>query len=165
MADVKSCSTCHEIRPLTDCNMRRSAFDGRQARCRSCSRVWYVENRVQHKVNTKARSVRVRLEYRQRLLAHLREHPCVDCGEDDVRVQEFDHEPAHVKLADVSMLISDAGAWRVIEAEMAKCSVRCASCHRRVTVERAGSWRQLAWSTDAVNAHERALTRLQAVFD
>jgi hypothetical protein len=72
-------------------------------------------------------------------------HPCVDCGESDVRVLDFDH------IAGKSALVSALVAWGAprdrLEAEIARCEVRCANCHRRVTARRAG-WSRLAGDVD-----------------
>ena len=87
----KTCVTCHEVLPLTEFNIRRSSKDGRQDRCRTCCRAWYVENRVAHMANVRNRNDRAHRAYRQRLAAYLREHPCVDCGQTDLLVLEFDH--------------------------------------------------------------------------
>lgn len=45
---------------------------------------------------------------------------------------EFDHVRG-TKRADISTLIRDGAAVHVLEAEIAKCVVRCANCHRRRT--------------------------------
>ena len=139
--DEKRCSTCHETQPLSQFNVRRAAADGRQARCRTCSAAWYVTNRAAHKANVRRRNARVRRENQARMGAYLREHPCVDCGESDPRVLEFDHEGEVPKTANVGKLLADAHAWERIAAEIAACSVRCANCHRRITSERAQDWR------------------------
>ncbi len=163
MDPTKRCCTCHEIRPLSDFNVRASAKDGLQARCRSCSRAWYAANREEHRANTRRRTVAVRREYKRRLGAHLSQHPCVDCGESDVRVLEFDHRPDVEKYADVASMVAAGGRWTDIEAEIAKCDVRCASCHRRITCERRDDWRsKLAAESRAASA-ERAARRLFAV--
>ena len=81
------------LRPLSEYDVRKTAKDGLQARCRSCSRAWCAANREAHRVNVRRRTVEVRREYKRRLGAHLSEHCCVDCGESDVRVLEFDHRP------------------------------------------------------------------------
>ena len=56
---------------------------------------------------------------------------CVDCGIKDVRVLDFDHVRGH-KLANIGALRNIAR----LEAEAAKCEVRCANCHRIRTIER-----------------------------
>jgi hypothetical protein len=163
MDPTKRCCTCHELRPLSEYNLRKTAKDGLQARCRSCSRAWYAANREGHRANTRRRTVAVRREYKRRLGAHLSEHPCVDCGESDVRVLEFDHRPGVEKHADVASMVASGGRWSDIEAEIAKCDVRCASCHRRLTCERRGDWRaKLAAESRAASA-ERAAQRLFTV--
>ena len=68
-------------------------------------------------------------------------HPCVDCGESDIVVLEFDH--LRDKTANVSYLISTGEIPRIKE-EIAKCEVVCANCHRRRTSERGGWYRSRA---------------------
>lgn len=62
-------------------------------------------------------------------------HPCVDCGESDWVVLEFDHVRG-VKFKDVGLLSGRGASLAVIKEEIAKCDVRCANCHRRVTYNR-----------------------------
>jgi hypothetical protein len=64
--------------------------------------------------------------------AYLLEHPCVDCGESDVTVLDFDHV-RDSKRMDVSALVAGGYSWHAIADEIAKCDVRCANCHRRAT--------------------------------
>ena len=71
---------------------------------------------------------------------YLLDHACVDCGQTDLLVLEFDHI-GDEKLMEVSRLIQNASSWRTIEREIAKCEVVCANCHKRRTIRRAGSAR------------------------
>ncbi len=64
--------------------------------------------------------------------AYLREHGCVDCGLIDPIVMEFDHVLPG-KIADLSTMVRDGSPLGKIRAEIAKCEVRCANCHRRKT--------------------------------
>lgn len=61
-------------------------------------------------------------------------HPCIDCGEQDVLVLQFDHVRGQ-KLQSISELVKAGYAWKAIEAEIAKCEVRCANCHARRTAK------------------------------
>ncbi len=72
---------------------------------------------------------------------YLATHPCVDCGETDPLVLDFDHRDPKAKSANVSYLVCSAGLARV-QAEVEKCDVRCANCHRRKTA-RDGNWHYL----------------------
>lgn len=82
-------------------------------------------------------SGRYRDENRRLLLDHLLHHPCVDCGEKDPVVLEFDHRDRATKHWTVTGLALHK-PWRRVLAEMAKCDVRCAACHRRRTATQFG---------------------------
>jgi hypothetical protein len=73
-----------------------------------------------------------------RLLEYFKTHPCTDCGDVDPVVLEFDH--LRDKLMNVSWLVR-GWRWDAVEAEIAKCEVVCANCHRRRTYTRQQSWR------------------------
>lgn len=62
------------------------------------------------------------------MLKHLATHPCVDCGESDVRVLDFDHRAN--KESDISRLVGKGRVAGIVR-EINKCDVRCANCHRR----------------------------------
>jgi hypothetical protein len=73
------------------------------------------------------------------VLEHLTGHPCLDCGEANPVVLEFDH--VSEKAASISALVADAAPLASLEVEIARCEVVCANCHRRRTARRAG-WRR-----------------------
>lgn len=61
------------------------------------------------------------------MVDYLKQHPCVDCGENDPVVLEFDHmgnKSCHVSEMRCSPL-------EKIAQEITKCEVRCCNCHRR----------------------------------
>lgn len=136
--DMKICSSCKIEKQDSDFHKRRGA-DSLQAACKTCRKVinarWYQENKEPH--NTK-RQVWKKLRSvgnMEKLVAFLQQHPCVDCGEDDPLVLEFDHVRGE-KEFDVSRMVQGrSSSWASIEKEIAKCEVRCANCHRRKTVK------------------------------
>jgi hypothetical protein len=71
---------------------------------------------------------------------YLSTHPCIDCGEPDPVVLEFDHRDPRTKRADVSRLIHTS-TLPAVRAELLKCDVRCANCHRIRTAAQFGSYR------------------------
>jgi hypothetical protein len=58
---------------------------------------------------------------------YLLTHPCVDCGEKDPVVLQFDH----VRGVKLSTITNIRGSFERLKAEMEKCEVRCANCHLR----------------------------------
>jgi len=135
---VKRCSTCHATKPLTEFNRLRRARDGRQASCRECNKAYHYANWERHMSQIRARTKRVREEARAFIVNYLRSHPCVDCGERDIVVLEFDH--LRDKDANVSHYIRMGQLPRAL-LEIEKCEVVCANCHRRRTSTRAGWYR------------------------
>lgn len=77
-----------------------------------------------------------RAAVRAAILKYLEDHPCVDCGEADPIVLEFDHRGE--KLFEIGGCINRGYGVDRIMAEIAKCDVRCANCHRRKTYAERG---------------------------
>ena len=138
---TKRCCTCGAVKPVTEFNKRKKAKDGLQARCRNCYRRWHAANKDRHNEQIHARNRRIRREVMERIRQYLLDHPCVDCGQNDLRVLEFDH--IGQKVSEVSRMVRLGATWAAIISEIAKCEVRCANCHRIRTYERAGSARAL----------------------
>lgn len=78
---------------------------------------------------------KIRDERRQYVRDYLESHPCVDCGETDPIVLEFDHVRGD-KSANVSRIANNTCSVERLQAEIDKCEVRCANCHRRATYAR-----------------------------
>jgi hypothetical protein len=140
MEGLKRCVTCKEWLPPSAFNKRRLSEDGLQFRCRECFRQWHAENKERHNAQIQGRVDRLRSQHNEKLRAYLENSACSDCGEQNIRVLEFDHVRGQ-KLNDIAMLIRQAYPWEIIEAEFAKCEVVCANCHRRRTYLREGSVR------------------------
>lgn len=153
---TKHCSGCDEVKPTTDFHRKRASRDGLQGWCRVCNTRaamrFYEENTEHARTRIGAWIRRVDLENKQRVLDYyLQTHPCVDCGEPDPIVLEFDHQ--RDKSSGVAQLLQSHVRWEVIAAEIAKCEVRCANCHRRRTAIRAGWFRAVSteWAARGSN--------------
>lgn len=66
---------------------------------------------------------------------YLTTRACVDCSENDAEVLDFDHVTGE-KLANISDLVRSGASIAKLAAEVAKCEIRCANCHRRITRKR-----------------------------
>lgn len=80
--------------------------------------------------------------YKEYTLSYLEEHPCVDCGEADPVVLEFDHRDPSEKTFSISEYTSNRPSLTRLATEIAKCDVRCANCHRRKTYNQFGYTRK-----------------------
>jgi hypothetical protein len=134
---VKKCRVCKQEKYLDEFPRLSRERDGRNSQCKQCKRQYdnsyYANNpgrQAQIKVSNAERS-RSNLQF---LWDYYSEHPCVDCGESDPIVLQMDH--LRDKLADVSTMMRSARV--TIEAEIAKCEVRCANCHTRKTAREFG---------------------------
>ena len=78
---------------------------------------------------------RYKRERRARMKALVAEyltiHPCLDCGEADPDVLDFDHRNPAKKVKSIADILAGALGIRVLETEITKCDIRCANCHRR----------------------------------
>jgi len=160
---LKRCSTCGVTKPGTHFNVRQRAPDGRQSRCRDCCRAWYLTHKADHMAGVARRNKAYRVQTQERLAAYLAEHPCVDCGEDDIRCLEFDHRERMDKTAPISILLQRGRSWRTIAKEIEKCDVRCANCHRRRTADQFSTWRHRLHEEETADLRQVALGRLRTV--
>lgn len=61
---------------------------------------------------------------------------CVDCGNTDIRVLEFDHTGN--KTMGVGTLVRGGWSLQRIKDEISNCEIRCKNCHVIKTYERLG---------------------------
>lgn len=62
---------------------------------------------------------------------------CSDCGYNaHAEALDFDHLPGHIKRHGVSRLVNEDYSLARVAAEIAKCEVVCANCHRVRTSRR-----------------------------
>ena len=83
---------------------------------------------------------RHRVKIRQKLLEYLSERACIDCGEKDPIVLEFDHRSPKEKSRNVARMLSGHFSWESVIGEIEKCEIRCANCHRRKSYKQFGHW-------------------------
>jgi hypothetical protein len=140
---VKTCTRCGETKPLDQFPpVRRSEPEKLQTWCRACfseaNKRNYWKNPERERARLLVQTTRKREDNRRRAIEYLLSHPCVDCGEKDIVVLQFDH--LRDKAFNVSTMIANGTNWVRVEAEIAKCVVRCANCHRLRTAQ---SWAAL----------------------
>ena len=141
---VKTCTRCGLTKPLEQFPPRRRGEPELQSWCRACFAAnnarYYQEHREVQKARLLANTERRRDINRRKAAEYLTTHPCVDCGEADLVVLDFDH--IGEKKSAVSALIASGASWERVESEIRQCEVRCANCHRIKTAA--------AWINDAL---------------
>jgi hypothetical protein len=137
--DLLRCSRCRQVQPASNFNWHRKALGQHDAYCRPCRAEYkqehYAANRQRYRENSERFKQAWRQERVSYLLAFFKTHHCVDCGEADPRVLEFDHRGE--KSFNISYGLQHH-AWPLVLAEIEKCDVRCANCHRRKTARSGG---------------------------
>lgn len=77
-----------------------------------------------------------RREAQRTYIQKAKEHPCADCNvQYPYYVMEFDHVRGK-KRYNLNRLAKVSASWATIDAEIAKCDVVCANCHRERTYTR-----------------------------
>jgi hypothetical protein len=108
----------------------------RHRRCVMCLRNYhkrhYADNKAYYKSKCLLNAKRSRARIQAKILEYLESHPCVDCGEKDPIVLEFDHIRGR-KIEGIAVMLQQRRPWERIEKEIQKCDVRCANCHKRRT--------------------------------
>ena len=107
--------------------------------CANCHRVRTWRRRVAPaKAAASPELERKRRYWRSQLLMleRLKQRPCADCGGSFAGcAMDFDHRDPAQKLYTVSRMVGRAGTARIM-AEVAKCDIVCANCHRDRTFRR-----------------------------
>ncbi len=133
MTKEKVCTICKRLKSIKDFNKKNRSKDGHQPACKSCNKersaAYYKRKTEHHKSVTKKQKLLLRTRNSQYIWDYLVTHPCVDCGNNNPIVLEFDHVRGE-KIAAVSEIVRNSGSLDKIEAEIEKCEVRCANCHR-----------------------------------
>lgn len=138
---MKKCCSCEDLKPLEEYHRYTRSKDGRGAMCKSCTKqrnASYYKNTPEKNGARRAAASRLIEEAQVFVFNYLLENPCVDCGETDPVVLEFDHVSGEKSMA-VSVMVCRGTSIRKISEEISKCNVRCANCHRKATAQR-GNW-------------------------
>lgn len=98
-------------------------------------KIYYEANKDKVKAQVRERNKVAIQRNKDYVNNYLKSHPCVDCGNKNPIVLEFDHVRGE-KIKDVGVLKSSSCSLKSIDEEIAKCEVRCANCHRIVTHKR-----------------------------
>ena|SRR5215472_4848058 len=133
---LKRCPKCSREKALSAFSKRTTSSLKPCSYCvpcqRSYSRAHYRRNKTLHSTRRLERNTTSRKAIKRFVMDYLLAHCCVDCGERDIIVLEFDHVRGF-KTDDIGNMLNRRTSLAKIEMELSKCDVRCANCHRRRT--------------------------------
>jgi hypothetical protein len=155
MSQMKVCTKCGpEVgpQPIENFPWKNRLLGKRHAVCKTCtaerSKKIYEGDKETHIARVRVNTQRYRQTAREYVLEYLSTHPCSnpDCHggpgggpETDPAALEFHHVGG--KEAEISRLIGRGASAEVIQREIEKCVVLCASCHRKLTAKERGWWK------------------------
>jgi hypothetical protein len=129
------CSVCKKEKGPEQFNWKIKKLKTRQSACRECCKIrnkkYYLENREYFKKKSRINNRKSQVRLHQYILEYFLKHPCVDCGEKDPRVLDFDH--LKDKYRNISAMVKAQVSHSRLNKEIEKCEVRCANCHRKRT--------------------------------
>lgn len=136
---MKTCSKCNQVKPLEEFSLKRGKPSNR---CKPCNNLyfkkWYDCNKQAQIAKVKQNEVNNKKITQEYVFEFLTKNPCVDCGESNPIVLEFDH--IGEKNKNVSELLYSGATLSRIKKEIALCEVRCANCHRIKTAHQFDWW-------------------------
>jgi len=140
---MKLCSKCKTKKPESDFNFKNKERGILHSYCKLCWSSYVSNHYIKHSTEYKQRARKNTVQYRQqnrvKIIEYLSVRKCVDCGESNIIVLDFDHRNSSTKKHSVSQMM-DFG-WEAILEEIKKCDVRCSNCHRIKTSKENGSFR------------------------
>tara|TARA_B100000900_G_scaffold406089_1_gene416605 strand:- start:2575 stop:2931 length:357 start_codon:yes stop_codon:yes gene_type:complete len=110
-------------------------LDARKAYNKAYQKEHYRNNKEYYKSKAKASKLKQRVCNRAFVDRVKRLLGCVDCGESNPVVLEFDHVRGE-KAGNIADMVHRPLCVDAIKEEIRKCEVRCANCHRKKTFER-----------------------------
>jgi protein-arginine kinase activator protein McsA len=130
---MKFCSRCKTYKLLLEFNKNKNKKDGLQNNCKECcilnNKNFYNNLSKERKLSRVFKNNLNRYRNQQFVWNYLLKHSCIDCGESNPIVLEFDHIKG-IKLHNLSNMILKMYSLDSIKKEIDKCEVRCANCHR-----------------------------------
>ena len=131
----KICTKCNQELDINLFSRKGNYKDGSfkyQCVCKQCSKIYKDEHYKRNKTKYIEKIADYKKAQRDKNLIKLIEffklNPCVDCGENNPLVLEFDH--LYDKKYTISKKLSAGLNWESLLKEINKCEVRCSNCHK-----------------------------------
>ncbi|GEM_PF-1243068 len=137
------CSSCNRNLSFENYSFRDKKRSILNKVCKTCHSKYrkkhYLDNKEKYIEKAKSWNQKQKAVLRGYIFQVLENSQCVDCGEKDVIVLEFDHL-SNKKLS-ITQMYRNSSSLQSIKKEVEKCVVRCVNCHRRKTANQFNFWR------------------------
>ena len=151
---LKRCGRCNVVKPREAFALKSRYAMRWQSYCRSCQHDYYIayyrDGASPFIDKLRARTIAQRTLNRAFIAGVLMKSRCVDCGLRDPIVLEFDHVRGE-KVDSISAMIMAPASIATLKAEVAKCVVRCANCHR---IKTSKGWPKIGLGTRRLQESE-----------
>jgi exonuclease III len=142
MTKKTECTKCGT--PLTESNRAKG-----RARCKACEaarmKSYYAANPElynKHKGYVARNDAKWKAAVNTYILEVLKSRGgCLDCGETNIIVLEFDHRDPTAKSFSITSARQSKVSWDQLVEEIDKCDVVCANCHKIRSAKMFGNWR------------------------
>jgi len=138
------CRVCSLEKDLEDFAWKNRNAGKKNITCKPCQSL-YAKNHYKNNSNSyKDRAKQNKPIYKNRnknyIIKYLSNNPCVDCGESDIEVLQFDHiEMIGEKGKRIGSFMGHS--LETLKAQISLCQVRCGNCHIRRTRKQMGWFR------------------------
>ena len=95
-------------------------------------REYYYRNKERELARIRQNTARKRKELREWFVEYKSKLVCLKCNESDWTCLDFHHVDSKTKSMTISLMVGRQHSKENIMAEIAKCVVLCANCHRKV---------------------------------
>jgi DUF4097 and DUF4098 domain-containing protein YvlB len=126
------CVHCKQMKTKDEFSWSNKNKEIRNNRCKECQKNYSKKHYIKNKNNYLDNQRLNRDRNKKFICDYLIEHPCIDCGEKNIIVLQFDHKNPLKKenyYNTISQGITDKWSINKLKLEIEKCDVRCANCH------------------------------------
>ena len=141
---MRTCTICGQTKNEQSFFYRNKKLAKLHSQCKDCyidkrRRIWrehYHKYGSKYRERAVARNHRLKIKRRRLMLEYLKDKSCAICQINDPRVLEFDHLDPSAKSFSIARGNSDLLlSWPKILAEIEKCQILCANCHKIKTAQ------------------------------
>lgn len=142
---MRICSKCGQGKTEVEFFLKNKKTGRRHSQCKDCYKTernahyaeHYAKYRDLYRARARKRRDALKKEFRENMLVYLNDKVCTICGETDVRTFEFDHVDQEEKTFTISQAVRLGYGWPEVMAELKKCRILCANCHKKHTAAQA----------------------------